>query len=82
VGYLRCSFRWNEKVCVIQGDVADWEKESATMSQVYSNAIVTIAAAREDHCEGEFLNKAEKVKLQDKLKYVHRERRDRVLHRS
>jgi hypothetical protein len=64
---LGISYIWIDALCISQGDVADWEKESATMSQVYSQAVVTIAAGLQDHCDGGFI-KPEKVGFIDRLK--------------
>jgi hypothetical protein len=41
---LKIQFIWIDSLCTIQGDGEDWKKESVTMSQVYSHAVVTIAA--------------------------------------
>jgi hypothetical protein len=64
---LGISFIWIDSLCIIQGDADDWGRESGTMSQVYSRAIVTIAAGLWDHCDGGFIG-PEKVKLRDKLR--------------
>jgi hypothetical protein len=53
---LGISFIWIDAFCIIQGDEGDWNMESATMYQVYCQAIVTIAAGLWDHCDGGFLN--------------------------
>jgi len=52
---LGISFIWIDALCIIQGDEDDWNRESATMYQVYSQAVVTIAAGISDHCDGGFL---------------------------
>lgn len=39
---------WIDSLCIIQDDVKDWERESAKMSQVYSDAYLVIAAASAD----------------------------------
>lgn len=35
---------WIDSLCIIQDDVADWEKESAVMGRIYEGAVVNIAA--------------------------------------
>ncbi|KAH6844684.1 heterokaryon incompatibility protein-domain-containing protein [Chaetomium sp. MPI-CAGE-AT-0009] len=35
---------WIDAICIVQGDAADWERESGMMADVYTNAYVTIAA--------------------------------------
>ena len=42
---LGVSYVWIDSLCIIQDDVADWVRESKTMSDVYENAHVTISAA-------------------------------------
>ncbi|KAK3394998.1 heterokaryon incompatibility protein-domain-containing protein [Podospora didyma] len=42
---LGIRYLWMDSLCIIQDDPADWATESATMSQVYSLATCTIAAA-------------------------------------
>lgn len=41
---LGFSHIWIDSLCIIQDDVADWEKESAVMGQIYEGAVVNIAA--------------------------------------
>ncbi|OTB00597.1 hypothetical protein M426DRAFT_233951 [Hypoxylon sp. CI-4A] len=38
IGYL-----WIDSICIIQGDEADWNHESANMLDIYRNAYVTLA---------------------------------------
>ena len=37
-------YLWIDSLCIIQDDPSDWAFESSTMSRVYSNSILTIAA--------------------------------------
>lgn len=39
---------WIDSLCIIQDDVKDWERESAKMSHVYSDAYLVLAAASAD----------------------------------
>lgn len=39
---------WIDSLCIIQDDVRDWERESAKMSHVYSDAYLVLAAASAD----------------------------------
>lgn len=41
---LGISFLWIDALCIIQGDLKDWEYHSAEMSNIYGNSIVVIAA--------------------------------------
>ncbi|KAF2643257.1 HET-domain-containing protein [Massarina eburnea CBS 473.64] len=42
---LGLRYVWIDSLCIIQDDKADWEKEAATMCDVYRNAVFKIAAA-------------------------------------
>ncbi|KAK1827455.1 heterokaryon incompatibility protein-domain-containing protein [Podospora conica] len=37
---------WIDALCIIQGDIADWERESKMMARVYGNAVLTVIAGR------------------------------------
>ncbi|KAL8713517.1 MAG: hypothetical protein Q9220_002379 [cf. Caloplaca sp. 1 TL-2023] len=37
-------YLWVDSLCIIQDDPKDWEREASSMSQVYSNCVLTIAA--------------------------------------
>lgn len=41
---LGVTYLWIDSICICQDDLADWERESARMASVYSNAYLTIAA--------------------------------------
>ena len=41
---LGYQYLWIDSLCIIQDDPHDWALESSTMSQVYSNSVLTIAA--------------------------------------
>lgn len=41
---LGFSYIWIDSLCIVQDDVADWEKESAVMGRIYEGAIFNIAA--------------------------------------
>ncbi|KAM7187299.1 Heterokaryon incompatibility protein (HET) domain containing protein [Naviculisporaceae sp. PSN 640] len=43
---LGIRYLWIDALCIIQGDAADWEKESVTMARVYGNAALTVIAGR------------------------------------
>ncbi|RSL40480.1 hypothetical protein CEP51_016694 [Fusarium floridanum] len=42
---LGIAYLWIDFLCIIQGDEADWEAESAKMEEVFSSAYCTIAAS-------------------------------------
>lgn len=41
---LGIEYIWIDAICIVQGDAADWEKESGMMADIYNNAYITIAA--------------------------------------
>lgn len=43
--WLGFRYLWIDALCILQDNMEDWEKESAVMGKVYSNAVVTIAAS-------------------------------------
>lgn len=42
---LGFAYLWIDSLCIVQGDEADWQNESAKMASVYADAALTIAAA-------------------------------------
>ena len=42
---LGLNYIWIDSLCIVQDIVADWERESQSMSEVYSNSYCNIAAA-------------------------------------
>ena len=53
--YLGIDNIWVDCLCILQDSKADWEHEAAHMSDVYSNAYLTLAASRAKHCGEGFL---------------------------
>lgn len=43
---LGFQYMWIDSLCIIQDDVKDWHREAATMSTIYQNAALTIAATK------------------------------------
>jgi hypothetical protein len=53
---LSISFLWIDALCIIQDSPEDWDRESSTMSSIFANSTVTIAADGATHChEGCFV---------------------------
>ncbi|KAF2031440.1 HET-domain-containing protein, partial [Setomelanomma holmii] len=42
---LGVHFLWADSLCIIQGDVEDWNRQSSMMADVYGGAWLTIAAS-------------------------------------
>jgi len=54
---LGISYVWIDALCILQNDVDDWQRESATMFQIYKSATLTVAAtASWSASEGLFRN--------------------------
>ncbi|KAF2091809.1 HET-domain-containing protein, partial [Saccharata proteae CBS 121410] len=54
---LGIQYIWIDSLCIVQDDVSDWERESQQMADVYTNAFVTICAARGSSCHDGFLDR-------------------------
>ncbi|KAF4471936.1 hypothetical protein FALBO_1154 [Fusarium albosuccineum] len=57
---LEVPYLWIDAICIIQDDLADWEKESATMGNVYKEALFTLAAASSSSSNQGFLDERPK----------------------
>lgn len=69
---LGIRYLWIDALCILQDSREDWEFESAAMSDIYSHAFCTIAAAATNHCDGGMLFRADRrrfavVTLADKV---------------
>jgi hypothetical protein len=56
-------FLWIDSLCIIQGDKEDWEREAATMTMVYQNAYLTLAAATSQDSSGGLFYEREKSRI-------------------
>lgn len=54
---LGIRYLWMDALCILQDNKADWEKESSTMSRIYSEAFVTICAVSSTSCRESFLTR-------------------------
>jgi hypothetical protein len=52
VRVLGIRYLWIDSLCICQDDLADWQRESARMASVYSNAYLTIAATGQPDSSG------------------------------
>ncbi len=55
---FRVRYLWVDALCIIQGDVQDWEQESSIMGDVFQNAYFTIDVASSKSCHENFLSKS------------------------
>jgi len=53
---LGVRYLWVDALCIIQGDLQDWERESTEMGNIFRNAYLTIGAAAIDSCHESFLS--------------------------
>lgn len=49
---LNIRYLWVDSLCIIQGDVLDWEEQSALMAGIYSNCYVNLAATHAPNATG------------------------------
>lgn len=49
---LGIDYIWIDSLCIIQGDVKDWEREAGAMSMVYGGSFLNIAAASSMNAHG------------------------------
>ncbi|KAF1828678.1 HET-domain-containing protein [Decorospora gaudefroyi] len=57
---LDLKYLWIDSLCIIQDSIDDWRREGSRMSQIYKNAIITLAATgAADGREGCFLTSGE-----------------------
>lgn len=54
---LSIRYLWVDTLCIIQDDLADWQKESQNMGLVYLNALVTICPLSSASCLQGFLDR-------------------------
>ncbi|KAL4260780.1 Heterokaryon incompatibility domain-containing protein [Pleurotus pulmonarius] len=54
---LGVRYVWIDSLCIIQGDIQDWERESGKMANVYRNAFLTICAVQGQSCLSGFLGR-------------------------
>jgi hypothetical protein len=52
---LGLKFLWIDSLCIIQDDLDNWAEESAKMSRIYANAVLTIAASAAENATQGFL---------------------------
>ncbi|KAH9863596.1 hypothetical protein J1614_009528 [Plenodomus biglobosus] len=49
VSALGYKYLWIDSLCIVQDDREDWQREGSKMSEIFSNAHLTIAAASSSH---------------------------------
>jgi hypothetical protein len=54
---LGIRYLWVDVLCIIQGDLDDWEKQSEQMADVYRGALAVICAAASESCQEGFLER-------------------------
>jgi hypothetical protein len=51
-------YLWVDALCIVQGDVQDWERESTMMGDIFQNSYFTICASSTESCHESFLSQA------------------------
>ncbi|KAI0410217.1 heterokaryon incompatibility protein-domain-containing protein [Xylaria grammica] len=54
---LGVRYLWIDALCIVQDDTQDWQVESGSMCDIFSNAFVTIGVASTASCHDSFLRK-------------------------
>ncbi|KAI9924687.1 hypothetical protein MW887_006539, partial [Aspergillus wentii] len=54
---LGVNYIWIDALCIIQGDLKDWERESSQIAEIYSHAFLTVCAAQGTSCQSGFLER-------------------------
>ena len=62
--YLGFHYIWIDSLCIVQDDNEDWARESAKMSSIYANAVLTIAASAAPDDTYGFLHKRQHIGVQ------------------
>lgn len=50
-------YLWVDALCIVQGDINDWTKESGLMGSIYNHAYVTFCSVAASMCHQGFLNR-------------------------
>jgi len=49
---LNIRYLWIDCLCIIQGDVKDWQKQAGKMAEIYQNSFLVLAATASHDCQG------------------------------
>lgn len=49
---LQLKYLWIDALCIIQDDPEDWEREAMSMSEIYTQSVITIAASSSPNGDG------------------------------
>jgi hypothetical protein len=49
---FRIDFLWIDSLCIVQGDMTEWEAESGNMASIFENSYLTICATRAEDGNG------------------------------
>ncbi|EFQ36017.1 heterokaryon incompatibility protein [Colletotrichum graminicola] len=61
--FLSVRYVWIDALCIIQDSLSDWEREGATMRDVYANSTCTIAAAASEDPHGGLFRSRDPTKI-------------------
>ncbi|PNP60396.1 hypothetical protein THARTR1_00420 [Trichoderma harzianum] len=60
---LGVKYIWIDALCIIQDDVADWEKESQVMAEIFRNSLVTLIPLGTNSSDQGFLERSPSIKI-------------------
>jgi len=56
---LKVSYLWIDSLCIVQDSDEDWRSQSATMADIYANALLTVAASDSENATKGFFRTAD-----------------------
>lgn len=60
---LRIPYLWIDALCILQGDTADWERESSMMHKIYSGSLLTICNIKTGSCQQSFRSREQQLTI-------------------
>ncbi|KAL7938725.1 heterokaryon incompatibility domain-containing protein [Trichoderma chlorosporum] len=60
---LHVKYIWIDALCIIQDDVADWERESQVMAEIFRNSLVTLIPLRARSSDDGFLERNPSIRI-------------------
>lgn len=64
---------WIDALCIVQGDIIDWEEQSYEMQQIFQHSSLTICAAAPVSCLGSFLHDRSHINPKLDINFTSRE---------
>lgn len=58
---IHVQYLWVDSLCIVQGDKADWERESLRMAKYYEHAFFTMIPSAANSCHDGFLQRSNSI---------------------